>query len=65
MVVSVRFFAMSLVVVRKRHNNRHPVDLMNGRLNVKDGVDVLRGDHLPVPGGLEVPITYGKTWGRE
>jgi hypothetical protein len=38
---------------------------MNSRLNVKDGVDVLRGDHLPAPGGLEVPITYGKTWGRE
>lgn len=65
MVVGMWLFFITCVVVRKRHNNRHPVNLMNSRLNVKDGVDVLRGDHLPVPGGLEVPITYGKTWGRE
>lgn len=46
MVVGVRFFAMSLVVMGKRHDNGHAVDLMNGCLDVKDGVDVLRGDQL-------------------
>jgi len=55
MVVVMQLFPM-MMMVRKRHDNWDAAYLLNGRLDVEDGVDGLRGDDLPAAVGMDLPL---------